>query len=77
MQSNTRTELVSQTQNAFSHDPTAFSGAGGQRGEPTQRSSVLNRISNVPDSVGMKPMRCTACGGIGHISDVCPSVNAF
>lgn len=77
MQTNTRTEVVPQMQNAFAIDPHAYAGAGGQRGESTERGSVLNRITHASDGAGIKPMRCTACGGIGHIADICPSVNAF
>lgn len=73
----TRAEVVPQMHNAFAHDPHAYRGAGGQRGEPTERVSVLNRVSNVSEGVRMKPVQCSACGGIGHVANVCPSVNAF
>jgi hypothetical protein len=75
MQTSSRTEVI--PQNAFAHDTHAYSGVGGERGGADERPSVLKRMTLASDGVRMKPLHCTACGGIGHISDVCPSVNAF
>jgi hypothetical protein len=75
MQAKPRSDAMAQ--NAFAEDDNAYKGIGGERGAPSERASVLNRLSLASDGVRLKPLHCTACGGIGHISDVCPSVNAF